>query len=228
FGTLYGAAARPVLGVPLTLLSSVLVYSGALQFAMVALLGALPRGRDVRRRRRQPGAAARGGTHHRAHAAGGGPHPLRGVAGGHAGGRAGRRAHRGGGRGGRHLPGALHRARRDGGDASLLRAARGGRRAPHRRGGGVAARAADAGAGDRGPAGGPAGARAVSALTLLVIALITDASRAIAVVLARIPAAIFASLAVATLLGEGGALPAPPVLGAAAGALLASPARALL
>jgi len=80
----------------------------------------------------------------------------------------------------------------------------------------------------------------VSALTLLVIALITDASRAIAVVLlprpsarfemvlARIPAAIFASLAVATLLGEGGALPAPPVLGAAAGALLASPARALL
>lgn len=40
FGTLYGAAARQVLGVPLTLLSSVLVYSGALQFAMVALLGA--------------------------------------------------------------------------------------------------------------------------------------------------------------------------------------------
>ncbi len=40
FGTLYGAAARPVLGVPLTLLSSVVVYSGALQFAMVALLGA--------------------------------------------------------------------------------------------------------------------------------------------------------------------------------------------
>ena len=40
FGTLYGAAARHVLGVPLTLLSSVLVYSGALQFAMVAMLGA--------------------------------------------------------------------------------------------------------------------------------------------------------------------------------------------
>jgi branched-subunit amino acid transport protein len=80
----------------------------------------------------------------------------------------------------------------------------------------------------------------VSALTLVLIALITYASRAIAVVLlprpsarfetilARIPAAIFASLATATLLGEGGALPGPPVLGAAAGALLASPARALL
>jgi predicted branched-subunit amino acid permease len=39
FGTLYGAAARGILGVPLTLLSSVIVYSGALQFAMVALLG---------------------------------------------------------------------------------------------------------------------------------------------------------------------------------------------
>ena len=40
FGTLYGAAARGALGVPLTLASSVLVYSGALQFALVALLGA--------------------------------------------------------------------------------------------------------------------------------------------------------------------------------------------
>lgn len=40
FGTLYGAAARGVLGVPLTLVSSLLVYSGALQFALVALLGA--------------------------------------------------------------------------------------------------------------------------------------------------------------------------------------------
>ena len=47
-------------------------------------------------------------------------------------------------------------------------------------------------------------------------------------VLSRIPAAIFASLATATLLGEGGALPAAPVLGAAAGALLATPARSLL
>jgi len=40
FGTLYGAAASVFLGAPLTLVSSLLVYSGALQFAMVALLGA--------------------------------------------------------------------------------------------------------------------------------------------------------------------------------------------
>jgi 4-azaleucine resistance transporter AzlC len=40
FGSLYGAAARGYLGAPLTLVSSVIVYSGALQFAMVALLGA--------------------------------------------------------------------------------------------------------------------------------------------------------------------------------------------
>ncbi len=40
FGSLYGAAARAYLGAPLTLVSSVIVYSGALQFAMVALLGA--------------------------------------------------------------------------------------------------------------------------------------------------------------------------------------------
>ncbi len=38
FGSLYGASARAVLGVPLTLASSVFVYSGALQFAVVALL----------------------------------------------------------------------------------------------------------------------------------------------------------------------------------------------
>ena len=80
----------------------------------------------------------------------------------------------------------------------------------------------------------------MSALTLVTIARITYASRAAAVVLlprpserfetvlSRIPVAIFASLATATLLGAGGALPAPPVLGAAAGALLASPARSLL
>ena len=42
FGTLYGAAARGILGGPLTLLSSVIVYSGALQFAMVAMLGGAP------------------------------------------------------------------------------------------------------------------------------------------------------------------------------------------
>jgi predicted branched-subunit amino acid permease len=40
FGTLYGAAARPVLGVPLTIASSLFVFSGALQFALVGLLGA--------------------------------------------------------------------------------------------------------------------------------------------------------------------------------------------
>jgi predicted branched-subunit amino acid permease len=40
FGTLYGAGVRAVLGVPLMLASSLLIYSGALQFALVALLGA--------------------------------------------------------------------------------------------------------------------------------------------------------------------------------------------
>ena len=40
FGSLYGAAARAYLGAPLTLVSSVIVYSGALHFALVALLGA--------------------------------------------------------------------------------------------------------------------------------------------------------------------------------------------
>ena len=42
FGSLYGAAARGFLGVPLTLVSSLIVYSGALQFAIVALLGGAP------------------------------------------------------------------------------------------------------------------------------------------------------------------------------------------
>ena len=40
FGSLYGAAARAYLGAPLTAVSSVIIYSGALQFALVALLGA--------------------------------------------------------------------------------------------------------------------------------------------------------------------------------------------
>jgi 4-azaleucine resistance transporter AzlC len=40
FGTIYGASARVFLGAPLTLASSVLIYSGATQFAMVALLSA--------------------------------------------------------------------------------------------------------------------------------------------------------------------------------------------
>jgi branched-subunit amino acid transport protein len=80
----------------------------------------------------------------------------------------------------------------------------------------------------------------MSALVLVAIALITYVSRATAVVLlprpgprvetilSRIPAAIFASLATATLLGDGGAPESGPTLAAAAGALLLSPARSLL
>ena len=68
-------------------------------------------------------------------------------------------------------------------------------------------------------------------LVLVAIALITYGSRAAAVVLlprpsprfetilSRIPAPIFASLATATLLGDGGALVGTPTLAAAAGAL---------
>lgn len=40
FGVVFGAAARPILGVPLTLATSVFVFSGAAQFAMVGLLAA--------------------------------------------------------------------------------------------------------------------------------------------------------------------------------------------
>src|SRR4029453_5433027 len=40
FGPLYGAAARAIMGVPLTLASSVFIFSGALQFALLALLSA--------------------------------------------------------------------------------------------------------------------------------------------------------------------------------------------
>jgi predicted branched-subunit amino acid permease len=40
FGTLYGAGARPLLGVPLTIASSLFIFSGSLQFALVALLNA--------------------------------------------------------------------------------------------------------------------------------------------------------------------------------------------
>jgi predicted branched-subunit amino acid permease len=40
FGTLYGTAARAIMGVPLALASSLLVFSGALQFALLALLSA--------------------------------------------------------------------------------------------------------------------------------------------------------------------------------------------
>lgn len=44
FGFVFGAAAQPVLGMPLTLAASVLIFSGAAQFAMVGLLavGASP------------------------------------------------------------------------------------------------------------------------------------------------------------------------------------------
>lgn len=38
FGVIYGAAAEPLLGAPLTVASSVLVFSGAAQFAMISLL----------------------------------------------------------------------------------------------------------------------------------------------------------------------------------------------
>lgn len=40
FGTLYGAAAHPLLGAPLTIASSVFIFSGALQFAIIGLLAA--------------------------------------------------------------------------------------------------------------------------------------------------------------------------------------------
>lgn len=80
----------------------------------------------------------------------------------------------------------------------------------------------------------------MSPLVLGALALITYVSRAVPVVLlprpslrietilARIPAPIFASLATATLLGDGGAPVSGPTLAAAAGALLLSPARSLL
>lgn len=46
FGVVYGAAARPLLGAGLTVVSSVLIFSGASQFTLVALLaaGATPAG----------------------------------------------------------------------------------------------------------------------------------------------------------------------------------------
>ena len=40
FGTLYGAAAQPLLGNPLTLATSMFIFSGALQFALIGLLSA--------------------------------------------------------------------------------------------------------------------------------------------------------------------------------------------
>ena len=40
FGTLYGTAAQPLMGTPLTIASSMLIFSGALQFALIGLLSA--------------------------------------------------------------------------------------------------------------------------------------------------------------------------------------------
>lgn len=40
FGVVYGAAAQPLFGTPLTLLSSLVVFSGTVQFTMVGLLAA--------------------------------------------------------------------------------------------------------------------------------------------------------------------------------------------
>jgi predicted branched-subunit amino acid permease len=40
FGVLYGAAARPILGAPLAIASSFIVFSGTVQFTMVGLMGA--------------------------------------------------------------------------------------------------------------------------------------------------------------------------------------------
>jgi hypothetical protein len=60
------------------------------------------------------------------------------------------------------------------------------------------------------------------------VVLLPRPSARLEAVLGRIPAPIFASLATATLLSDGGSLVGGPTLGAAAGALLVSPARSLL
>jgi branched-subunit amino acid transport protein len=74
---------------------------------------------------------------------------------------------------------------------------------------------------------------------ILVVAIVTYLSRAAAVVLlpaaqgvllqyvSRLPAPLFAGLAVFTLLGEGVALPEPAALAAAIAALLVTPRRSL-
>ena len=80
----------------------------------------------------------------------------------------------------------------------------------------------------------------MSALSLVLVALLTYASRAVSLVLlprpnprieavlARIPGPIFASLAAAMLLTDVRSFVTAPTLWAAGGALLASPARSLL
>jgi hypothetical protein len=80
----------------------------------------------------------------------------------------------------------------------------------------------------------------MSSLLLAAIALVTYGSRVAALallprpgprieaVLSRMPAPIFAGLATVTLVTGDGALVGGPILGAAIGALLATPARSLL
>jgi hypothetical protein len=80
----------------------------------------------------------------------------------------------------------------------------------------------------------------VSPLLLAAIALVTYASRVVALavlphpgaridaLLSRMPAPIFAGLATLTLVTGDGAVADGPILGAALGALLATPARSLL
>jgi branched-subunit amino acid transport protein len=80
----------------------------------------------------------------------------------------------------------------------------------------------------------------MSALTLVIVALITYGSRVVSLallprpgarleaILARMPAPIFAGLATATLLTSDRALVAGPILWAALGALLLTPTRSLL
>ena len=80
----------------------------------------------------------------------------------------------------------------------------------------------------------------MSALLLAAIALVTYGSRAAALallprpgarieaVLSRMPAPIFAGLATVTLVTGDGALVGGPILDAALGALLATPARSLI
>ena len=79
----------------------------------------------------------------------------------------------------------------------------------------------------------------MSPLLVAIIALVTYASRAVALVfmpiprgrfaavLARMPGPIFASLATLTLVTDGLGLADPPILGAALGALVVSPRRSL-
>ena len=80
----------------------------------------------------------------------------------------------------------------------------------------------------------------MSAFSLVLVAVLTYASRAVSLVLlprpsasieavlARIPGPIFASLAAAMLLTDARSFVTGPTLWAALGALLASPARSLL